>query len=298
MKSLISLLIFAIFALLILTFQYSPCAEAIKYRIGEIDPRFNISREKFRVDIEKAVMIWGKVDGDYLFAYDPQALLSINLTFDERQALSNTLNELDTQLSSQRSTLNPKVEEYNRLGKEFETRLDNLNREISHWNSQGGAPPEVYERLVREQQELQVMADRLNSMASELNTSTTSFNQKVSEFNETVSEFNTTLQQKPEEGVFDAELNRIDIYFNTDEDILIHTLAHEFGHARGLSHIPAKDSIMYAFSSPVIKASEGELTMLYEICRKRSYYEVGIERLSLLYRYLLLLVNEKYLSPN
>src|SRR5581483_11943937 len=67
------------------------CQAPIKYRIGAIDPRFGISREDFRRDVEEAGKLWAGAAGRTLFSYDEKGPLEINLVYDSRQEATQKL---------------------------------------------------------------------------------------------------------------------------------------------------------------------------------------------------------------
>jgi predicted Zn-dependent protease len=282
MVKVIGFILFIVVVARLATLQYIPCKDPITYKLGSIDPRFNLTEDQLRAYTSEAEKIWGEYEGSPLFSYDEASELTINLTYDERQALSSELEQLDSDLDSRNSAIKPRMEEYNRESKAFESKLAKLNAEVQYWNSQGGAPEDIYNRLQEEQRQLQVDADRLNAMAAELNQSTATFNAQVNEFNTTIQDFNQTIAQKPEEGLYDPQNNRIDIYFNTDRDGLVHTIAHELGHARGVDHATDdKDAIMYPYSTLSIELSEADKTLLADACKKYTYAELFMIRLPL-----------------
>ncbi len=255
-------------------FYFFPCDTPLSYRIGIVDTRFEISKNEFFIDIQKAATIWSNTEGKNLFVYDPKALLSVNLIFDERQLLNNQINQLQNELQNGKSAMEPEIARYQNLAANFKERLASLNNEIASWNSKGGAPKDVYEKLKSEQEDLKKEADSLNAMAKRLNQSTETYNTEVGQLNSTVNTFNAALQLKPEEGLYNPKEKKIDIYFNTNQDELIHTLAHELGHALGLVHIPDKKAIMYPYTTREIAASDQDVFALQIICQKRSVFEI------------------------
>jgi len=281
MAKIIGFLLFVVILARLATLEYAPCADPVLYKFGSIDPRFELSLTQLRSYTEEAEMIWGSFEGNPLFRYDEAAELTINLIYDERQALTSKLSQLDSDLDTTNNSIKPKIEEYNRQSRAFEAKLAKLNAEVQYWNSQGGAPEDIYNRLNTEQAEMQQEADRLNTMAGELNQSTTSFNAQINQFNSTVQAFNQTISQKPEEGLYDPEQNRIDIYFNTDKDGLVHTLAHELGHARGADHAIDKKAIMYPYSTQSIVLSDDDKSLLATTCKRYTYAQLFLIRLPL-----------------
>lgn len=260
-------------------YYYSVCDTPIRYKTGYIDSRFNVSEPKLLADIKQAGDIWGSVVKKNLFVYDPKGSLIINLFYDKRQALSSQIIQYENNIENQKNQINPVVAQYEKDVAAFNQSKDNLNAEIQSWNDKGGAPPDIYNQIIKDQQTLQTEADRLNQTADMLNQSNNTFNADVKKLNQTVTNLNQTLEKKPEEGFFDGQKNEIYIYFVTNQDELVHTLAHEMGHALGLNHANSTDSIMYLFISSTITPSIEDREMLQELCAKKSFPEIFINRL-------------------
>lgn len=254
---------------------YSPCETPISYRINSVDPRFKLTETEFAVNIEEAAAIWNGAANRPLFVADPKGLLSINLTFDNRQSLNDQINSLEGELKTKKNQIDPQIQEYNRLSLEFKKKLDDLNTQIDYWNSKGGAPADEYEKLKNEQQALSEEAAKLNALAKSLNQSTDLYNTEIGKLNQTVDTFKEALQQRPEEGVYDGKNNRIDIYFNINKNELVHTLAHELGHALGIKHIQNPNAIMYPFTTEKIVPSIEETLIVKELCRERTIFETA-----------------------
>lgn len=247
----------------------SICNTPLYYRIDTVDPRFNLSEDEFKQAITKAEDIWEVASGRNLFNYKPQGELSINLIFDERQSLSNEIIQLEKQLQSGKSNLDTEITKYEQQAADFNKRLETLNTQIRFWNNIGGAPHDTYDRLTKEQEMLKQEAKNLNAKAQELNLSTQNYNLDVNELNQTIGTFNTQLHERPEEGIYIGEENRIEIYFYINENEFFRTLAHELGHARGLQHIPNPKALMYQNTTQAVVATEEDLEALENICQKK-----------------------------
>lgn len=253
--------------------EATPCDVPIGYRIGNIDSRFKVITEKLLDVAQRSANVWNQEAGKVLFGYDSKAKLTINLVYDERQSLTEKIQNLDQNLKNERGALDPEVAQYKLLVADFKKRLSDFNSKVAYWNSKGGAPPEEYTKLTSEQAELRNESDKLNLMAKELNQSTQKYNINVSDFNQTLNSFNDVLSQKPEEGIYRGAEDEIDIYLTKNDNEFVHTLAHELGHALGIPHNNDEKSIMFPFTSESVKATEADTNDLSYICRKRTVVE-------------------------
>jgi len=257
-----------------LLFQ-SPCDTPKTFRIGSIDPRFNISKDELIQDAEEAASAWKNDKGMVLLQYDPNAAMPLNLIYDQRQALNSQINSLNNQVDQQKNTLKPEISDYEQKVAAFKQQSDALNAQIQYWNSKGGAPQDVYNKLTAQQQSLQQQATQLQQMATQLNQSTDQYNQQIQQLNKKVNNYNAVLASTPEEGLYsrDGASEEIDIYITNSQRELIHTLAHEMGHSLGLGHNSNPNSIMYPYTDTAITPSIDDEAALAEVCQKRIVFE-------------------------
>ncbi len=255
-----------------------PCDRPKTYKIGFVDKRFSLSSEALVSDAQEASKIWNGHRPSDLFVYDTNGSLTINFLFDERQSALNKVDSLDDNLNTKKGALDTESSNYQKDSAALSSRLDAFNKTVIRWNAQGGAPKEEYEKLLKEQDELNSEAERLNNIARELNISARSYNSQVSKLNEAISDLNENLERKPEEGIYFADKNVIEIYLVTDKKELIHTLAHEFGHAVGILHSEDENAIMFAYSSKNTELTQNDVAALADACREKTLTQGVLEK--------------------
>ena len=262
----------------------SPCDSPRTFSIGTIDPRFNLTKTELIQDAQQAGSVWKNNNGVVLVQYDPTSKLTLNMVYDQRQALNTQINNLNNQVDQQKDTLTPRIADYEKRAAIFKQKSADLNSQIDYWNSQGGAPKEEYDKLVAQQKALQDEAAQLQQMAQELNQSTDTYNTQVRQLDQKVDDYNTTLLSKPEEGLYvrDGNNEKIDIYFNNSKQELIHTIAHEMGHALGLGHNHNVASIMYPLTNEAVTPSSQDETALAQVCKKQNIFYIAYNHLSIL----------------
>jgi len=251
-------------------FSYSQCDAPVPYKIGLIDARFNLSREEAVQDTIEAANIWGNEKGKQLFVYKPKAELTVNFIYDQRQALDTQIDEMNDKLKASSLELKQKIAAYEADVKSFEQRLKAFQETVDKYNSQGGAPENVYNDLKKQEKDLQAEGNSLNARARDLNLSTRNYNGEISTLNQNIDEFNLMIAQKPEEGLYNSEDNTITLYFVNHHDELIHTLAHEFGHALGMDHVRDPEAIMNRYTSELLMVTPDDKKELDYVCREQS----------------------------
>jgi hypothetical protein len=242
------------------------CPVPLSYRIGAYDERFLLPREAVVPIIEQAAAAWHRATGRQLFIYDESADFFIDFVYDERQerAVAEIANRAALDEKAERTaaarteleTLTVEYEttraDYQKALTSYEARLTRYNTEVASYNAQGGVPQHERARLEQEATTLETLARRLEEQVADLNAQVARLNAAGEAGNALVSEYNRRVAQYNDrygevgaftQGEYTGE--RIVIYKYTDAIELRQVLAHELGHALGIGHVEAKESIMY-----------------------------------------------------
>lgn len=268
-------------------FYFSPCDTPLQYKIGSIDSRFGLSKTELKDDLASSESIWENVDKKNLFQYNDKAHLTVNLIYDERQYLSTQINDSKSKVDQEKSSLAPNITDYEEKSREFKERLDALNSKVSYWNDQGGAPPDEYAAIIKEQESLQQLAVQLNQIAEQLNQTTHDVNNQINNLNSTISTYNDVLSKHPEGGLYSGSDDTITLFFNNSKDEVIHTLAHEMGHALGMDHVSDPKGIMYYKTNDSLTASVDDINALTRACQKINIFTIMKTHAQYLWSYFL-----------
>jgi len=271
---------------------YPPCSKPLEYSVGQIDPKFNLSKEQLVSDLENAEKVWENPAGKNLFQYNPSARLKINLVFDERQQqtieagkMENDLKNLENaheitlkEYDSLSASYKQRLKNYNSKVAEYEKRLNEYNKSVEYWNSHGGAPQDEFDSLKKEKKELSDLYASLEKERVAINNLAQKTNSVVEKENTIVDKYNSNLEtyknkfgesREFEKGVYNGQ--EINIYEFKENSDLVLTLIHEFGHALSIDHLSSPQSIMYYLmgeqdlKNP--KLTDEDLSALKDVCR-------------------------------
>ena len=291
------LFLLTILVVLIVSFMgtSNPCQEPITYRLGKVDGRFNLPREEFRTAVNMAAAMWGKPFYRDLFREDrDDGVVEINLLYDYRQEATDRLKQLNYKIDRSKSSYEELKSRLENLKAEYEqkkaglnsdfnaynARVNAFNTETESWNRRGGVPQSIHMRLMKEKDELVAFNDNLRIRQEESKALVDTINSIVVVINEIASNNNldlvdhqnigSTLGREFCEGIYEYKNGKrsITVYQYDNEYRLVRVLAHEFGHALGLSHSKSGEAVMYhLIQSDSLELAADDIAALKSHCK-------------------------------
>ncbi|WP_180173949.1 matrixin family metalloprotease [Acinetobacter sp. YH01024] len=265
-----------------------PLDTRLRYRVADVDPRFGLSQQQVIQLSQEAAEIWHKGTLKPLFIYDPNAQLAIHLIYDDRQEQYNAYKQVQKTLAADKARNDLYAENLanSRKGLEMNEQqlrskqamiraeIAQLSQERMNWSRIEHAQGPNMQRVERELEQVKAQAMQLDQEIDRFNQQNDQFNQQVLSYNQQIDQYNAGVIQASQrfparefhKGVFMGD--QIQIYQFDAEDDLRLTLAHELGHALGLSHHNDPTALMY----PILGAQQLENFKLMPADQSLLYY--------------------------
>lgn len=232
----------------------SLCSTPLGWKLGYLDPAFNLTESEATAAITQAAQMWNQAFGYTLLQQDPQGFV-IDFRFDARQQqllkqrlLSRNINRYDQAIEPGRQNLPQQFAQLQQHIDSFNQQNEQLQQQMAAYKADAPNATIQREQLLRRQQQLQQEADWLEQQRLQLVRDQDYLNETIKQRNALLTEAGPPAVS----GAFEVGLMKIRgrerlmiIYaFGSNQD-LVATLAHEFGHAFGVEHTKTEDSIMY-----------------------------------------------------
>ncbi|AWY19988.1 matrixin family metalloprotease [Moraxella bovis] len=236
----------------------------VRYRIGDVDERFGLSRDEVKRLAHQAVMIWHDGTGRQWFVYDDSAKVSINLIYDERQMETTARQQIKQELDTLQQNHKRDSDNLARQRQALHDEFYHLQTELTAWQEQYNQiihlinhtrDPNERQRLLGIEKQLRANQQALNAKIDAYQLSQDAFNQAVDGINHKAGHINHAIDHAnarltPREfhkGQFDG--HKIDIYEFENIDDLRLVLAHELGHALSIGHNDDPTALMYPYAN-------------------------------------------------
>lgn len=247
-----------------------PCEEPLTYRLGDIDSRFDITRDQLTKVLREVEILWGTALDRQLLDYQKDGKVAVHLIYSEDQQRTEAEQALAKRIRDQKEYIEVLEDEYKDLKYRFEARHSDYKKIATAYNKKAetyyrlrskGQDKEVtsqlYKRLEkmekevndlkseieRKEENLELLRQRTNAKSRQLNTLIDQQNQLVTRYNRRFSEAKKFNQGRY---IKKGDEERINIFQFGNMAQLKVVLAHEAGHALGLDHVKNPKSIMHA----------------------------------------------------
>jgi hypothetical protein len=236
------------------------CQTPLGWRLGKLDPAFNLTEAQALKLISTAAGMWNNAIGKELLRHDPVQGFAIDFTFDARQQqllkqrlLQRNLARYDDAIQPGLQNLPEKFAELEQKIATFNQQKSQLQQRISQFQPNAQNAAAQRRQLEQQQQNLVREADWLEQQRQQLLRDQDYLNETIRQRNELVQTAELPATSAPfEVGLMTIkqQQRQMTLFAFSSETDLIATIAHEFGHAFGIEHTQEPDSIMFYQLTP------------------------------------------------
>uniref|UniRef100_A0A486XVY7 Peptidase M10 metallopeptidase domain-containing protein n=1 Tax=Rheinheimera sp. BAL341 TaxID=1708203 RepID=A0A486XVY7_9GAMM len=248
------------------------CQTPVSWRIGQLDPAFNLTLEQAEQAAHNAASEWNQALGRELFRYDSIDGFPINFAYDARQQqllqqarLQRNLQRYDANIDQRQASLQQQALQLSQRQSQFEQQNQQFAADVAAFEREAQQTNSANRSMLQQQQkQLLQRQQQLAQQAEQLNEQQQGLLREQRYLNDTVADRNALLPEQPpqiaaaEVGVMQiaGRERSMTIFAYTSTTTLELTLLHEFGHALGLGHTDSPSSAMYY----ALSAQQGALT--------------------------------------
>jgi len=237
------------------------CQSPLGWRLGKLDPAFNLTEAQAITLISTAADMWNHATGKELLHHDPAQGFIIDFKFDARQQqllkqrlLQRNLARYDDAIQPGLQNLPEKFAELDTKIAEFNQQKSQLQQQINQFQPNAHNAEAQRRQLEQQQQSLVKEADWLEQQRQQLMRDQDYLNETIRQRNELVQSSDLPTTSAPfEVGLMTIkqQQRQMTLFAFSSETDLIATIAHEFGHAFGIEHTQQPDSIMFHQLTPL-----------------------------------------------
>jgi hypothetical protein len=277
-----------------------PCSQPLRYTIGSIDSRFSISKSELNDAVNAAARTWNSGTDMPLLeerSGDPiRGDIVIQLVYDDRQERTDRelrfrerirsqqirLDRQQLQHDKKRDLFDQRSEEYREFAAQTFQQLNELNSWVEEKNKSGGFVGTDLEQFNSRKQDVENAQEKVRQKQQELDQLARSINSEMDELNEKFDVHNKMIDQYNNEFAGDLRFAKATFQKTTDGGVvtvnqfmnkkeLVLILAHELGHAMGISHLRQPESIMYSQMgqqqlNPFVQLTETDIQAVRQLC--------------------------------